>query len=203
MRFKWIVRLFLAASLLPFAGASRAQSPAGNEPPPSSAESGGPQEVARPVPAWRQGSPVVRVASRARERPDEEERNPLRALQVFSRLEGALDNPGVRMALGLTDQQADSLRKIIVDTEIFTIHTGASAAVDAIQLRELLRADHPDRAAVMAKGDELSKSTSQLIDRYLDAVLSAKTILTPEQQKMIRLYLEGAGGSHRSPLPRP
>jgi hypothetical protein len=111
-------------------------------------------------------------------------------LQRVSRLLAALDDPRVRTALGLTDQQADSLRKIIVDTETFTITTGAAILVDSIDLRELLRADKPDKNAVMKKGDEISQSTSQLIKHYLDAILAAKAILTPEQQRMIRLYME-------------
>jgi hypothetical protein len=111
-------------------------------------------------------------------------------LERVSRLLAALDDPRVRTMLSLTDQQADSLRKIIVGTETFTIKTGADIAVDSIDLKELLRADKPDRAAVMSKGDEISKATSQLINHYLDAMLAAKAVLTPEQQKMIRAYIE-------------
>jgi Spy/CpxP family protein refolding chaperone len=118
-------------------------------------------------------------------------------------MEAELDNPMVRMALGLTDEQADSLRKLVVNTEVFTIQTGASAAVDAIQLKELLRADHPDRAAVMAKGDAISQSASALVHHYLEAILSAKTILTPEQQKMIREYMENGGAGFRGSRPHP
>jgi len=111
-------------------------------------------------------------------------------LERISRLLAALDDARVRTMLGLTDQQADGLRKIVVDTETFTIKTGAVIAVDSIDLRELLRADKPDRAAVMGKGNEISKSTSDLINHYLDAMLAAKAILTAEQQKMIRAYME-------------
>jgi hypothetical protein len=111
-------------------------------------------------------------------------------LQRVSRLLAALDDPRVRTTLGLTDQQADGLRKIIIDTETFTIQTGAEIAVNTIELRELLRADKPDKTAVKSKGDQISKSTSLLISHYLDAMLAAKAILTPEQQKMIRAYLE-------------
>jgi Spy/CpxP family protein refolding chaperone len=109
----------------------------------------------------------------------------------------------VRTALGLTDQQADSLRKIIVGTETFTIKTGADIVVDSIDLRELLRADKPDRAAVMTKGDEISKSTSLLINHYLDAMLAAKAILTPEQQKMIQAYIESGAPALPAPPDRP
>ena len=105
--------------------------------------------------------------------------------------------------LGLTEQQADSLRKIVVDTETFTIRTGAVIAVDSIDLRELLRADKPDKAAVMSKGDEISKSTSLLINHYLEAMLDAKAILTPAQQKMIRAYFESGAPALPNPLAFP
>lgn len=124
-------------------------------------------------------------------------------LERVSRLLAALDDPRVRTMLNLTDQQADSLRKIIVDTETFTIKTGAGIAVDSIDLRELLRADKPDRAEVMRKGDEISKSTSQLINHYLDAMLAAKAVLTPEQQKMIRAYIERGAAALPAPAARP
>lgn len=129
-------------------------------------------------------------------------RGPGGLLQRVSRLLAALDDPRVRTALGLTDQQADSLRKIIVDTETFTIKTGADIAVDSIELRELLRADKPERAAVMSKGEQISKSTSLLINHCLDAMLAAKAVLTPEQQKMIRAYIESGAPGFPGPPPR-
>jgi len=124
-------------------------------------------------------------------------------VQSFSRLMATIDDPRVRTMLGLSDQQGDSLRKIVVDTETFTIKTGAVIAVDSIELRELLRADKPDRTAVMSKGDEISRSTSQLINHYLDAILSAKAILTPEQQKMIREYVATGAPAPPPPPTRP
>jgi hypothetical protein len=124
-------------------------------------------------------------------------------LQRVSRLLAALDDPRVRTTLGLTDQQADGLRKIIIDTETFTIQTGAEIAVNSIELRELLRADKPDRTAVKSKGDQISKSTSLLISHYLDAMLAAKAILTPEQQEMIRAYLERGAPALPAPPTRP
>jgi len=124
-------------------------------------------------------------------------------LERVSRLLAALDDPRVRTMLGLTDQQADSLRKIVVDMETYTIKTGADIAVDAIDLRELLRADKPDRAAVMSKGDDISKLTSQLINHSLDAMLAAKAVLTPEQQKMIRAYMKSGAPALPTAFPAP
>ena len=119
-------------------------------------------------------------------------------LQSVTKLLAALDDPRVRTMLGITDQQADSLHKLVLDTETFTITTVAAIAVNSLELRELLRPDKPDRAAVMGKGNEISKSTSDLISHYLDAMLTAKQILTPEQQKMIENYMENG-----APAPPP
>lgn len=123
-------------------------------------------------------------------------------LQGFSKLMSALEDPQERAALGLSDEQATSLRKIIIDSETYTIKTAADVLVDSIELRELLIADKPDRAAVMSKGDAISKSGSQLVTHYLDGILAAKALLTPEQQKAIRDYVDN-GGAVPAPPPPP
>jgi hypothetical protein len=202
MRFRMIATLILVAGLLVFGRTSAAQTPA--PPPPAQSQ----QETAAPAPGQPPSDPgaigiammIPQLAQTMGPRPGPAQvtvrrrQGPGNPLERVSRLLSALDDPRVRTALDLTDQQADGLRKIIVDTETFTITTGASIAVNSIELRELLRADKPDRAAVMAKGDEISKSTSQLITHFLDAMLSAKEILTPEQQKKIRTYMEMENG---------
>jgi Spy/CpxP family protein refolding chaperone len=185
MRFKMIVTLIFATSVSIFASTSAAQRTAQNppaQPPPAQSAEGQQQSAAGMMP------------------PDMMQ---MRPLQRVIRLLAALDDPRVRTELGLTDQQADSLRKIFVDTETFTIKTGADIAVNSIELRELLRADKPDRAAVMSKGDAISKATSQLINHFLEAMLAAKAILTPEQQKMIRAYMERRADALPPPRARP
>ena len=183
----------IATSLSVFASTSLAQSPA--QPPPA-------QEQQQPaVPGQRPMGPggvgmmspdMMQMMGRMSGRLEADRRDQRLGgpLQRVSRLLAVLDDPRVGTTLGLTDQQADGLRKIIIDTETFTIQTGAEIAVNTIELRELLRADKPDKTAVKSKGDQISKSTSLLISRYLDAMLAAKAILTPEQQKIIRAYLE-------------
>jgi len=200
MRFKMIVVLMFATSLSVFASASLAQGTP-NSPQQPVVQYGqratGPVVVggAAPPGASQTGNMMWRTPGVS----GPGEANPL---QQVSRLISAVDDPRVRAMLGLTDQQVDGLRKIIVDTETFTITTGAEIAVNSIQLRELLRADKPDRAAVKSKGDEISKSTSLMINHYLDAILAAKDILTPEQQKMIRDYV-ASGGPALAPPPPP
>jgi hypothetical protein len=205
MRSTTIATLILVTSLSVFAGAGAAQDSAQKppQPPPaqSAADQRGPVTIGAGMmtPEMMQAmGPMIRTQSAGRR--GQESGGPV---QSFSRLMATIDDPRVRTMLGLSDQQGDSLRKIVVDTETFTIKTGAVIAVDSIELRELLRADKPDRTAVMSKGDEISRSTSQLINHYLDAILSAKAILTPEQQKMIREYVATGAPAPPPPPTRP
>jgi Spy/CpxP family protein refolding chaperone len=132
------------------------------------------------------------------------------------RLLAMLEIPRVRQLLGLTDDQASRLRQITVDTEKAAIKTKADLAVRGIELRELLLADNPDGDTVMKKVQEISDLTTQLMKLHVQALLSAKTVLTPEQQKKIRelsanwrLGQEGMhpghpgmqGGPGRPPMP--
>ena len=209
MRSKMVATLVFVSSLSVFASSIAAQGQPQNptaQPPPAQSAQG--QQPIGPVTIgagmmtpdmMQMMGPMLRVSQNAGAR-RQESGGPL---QRVSRLLPALDDTRVHAILGLTEQQADSLRKIVVDTETFTIKTGAVIAVDSIDLRELLRGDKPDRSAVMSKGDEISKSTSQLINHYLDAMLAAKAILTPEQQKMIRAYMESGPPSFPAPPARP
>ena len=205
MRYKMMVTLAFVASLSLLAGGEAAQ--AQNPPAPPSTQSDQGQPGQRPMAGAAMGggmmtpemmqmigpmlarSQNVTVRGRGDGGP----------LERFSRLMTALNDPHARAMLGISDQQADSLQKLVTDTEILTIQKGADIAVNSLQLQELLRPDKPDKAAVMAKGDLISKDTSELISHYLGAILEAKTILTPEQQKMIREYLD----SGAPPLPGP
>jgi len=209
MRFKTMITLGFVASLSLLAGGGAAQ--AQNPPAPPSTQPDQGQPSQRPMGGAAMGGGMMTPEMMQRIGPmlarsqsvtvrGREDGGPL---ERFSRLMSALDDPSAQKMLGLSEEQADSLRKIVTDTEIFTIQKGANIAVDSIQLKELLRADKPDKAAVMSKGDEISKDTSELISHYLGAILDAKTILTPQQQQMIREYLENGAPALPSPLPRP
>jgi hypothetical protein len=193
MRFKIGVALLFAMSLSLFAGAGFAQGQAPAPPPPAGQRDQQPTGTVTigagmPPQMMQMMGPMMRVQNGPGHGP--EAAGPL---QMFSRFTTALDDASVRAKLGISDQQADSLRKIVTDTEIYTIQTGASIAVDSIELKELLRPDKPDKAAVMSKGDEISKATSGLISHYLEAIVESKTILTPEQQKKLTDYLDNGG----------
>lgn len=110
--------------------------------------------------------------------------------QRISHLMAMLDNERVKAALGLTDDQADRLHKILVGVEESSIKTRSDIAVRGIELRELLRADKPDRDAVMKKAEEISQLRGELMSQRLQAMLDAKNVLTPEQQAKIRNFME-------------
>jgi len=113
---------------------------------------------------------------------------------LAGRLMAALDNDRVKAYLNLTDQQVDRLRQILVEAEKSGVKTRADIAVGGIELRELLRTDKPDHDAVMAKVQELSNLRGQMMKERIEALLAAKSVLTPEQQKKIRSFIEGREG---------
>lgn len=186
---------FLAAAGLVFAGTCTAQDqpPASPQNQESTPTPRGPQNREWQMHNRAMGPNGMRPSLMVSERMQEHGSDFSGPLRVFSQLESALDNPRIQAALGLSTQQVDSLREILVNTEIYTIQNGSGILIDGIQLKQLLRSDHPDRTTVMAKGDAISQSVSQLVDHYLDAILKAKTILTPEQQDMIRRYMAEHG----------
>jgi Spy/CpxP family protein refolding chaperone len=109
------------------------------------------------------------------------------------RLLAMLENEQVRTELGITDQQAERLRQIAVDTEKSAVRTRAEIAVRNMELRELLRADKPEREAVMKKVQEISDLRGQIMKQHMESLLATKTVLTPEQQRKMRARLEHRG----------
>lgn len=105
-----------------------------------------------------------------------------------------LDNPRVKAYLNLTDPQVDQLRQIAVESQKVAVKNRAEVEVREIELRELLRADQPDREAIMKKLDELSSLRGNLMKQRVEALLSARSVLTPEQQKKVRSFLENREG---------
>lgn len=113
--------------------------------------------------------------------------------RMGTRLMTMLENERVKAALGLTDQQADRLRQIMVDAEKGTVKTRAEIAVRRIELRELMRTDKPDREAAMRKVQEISDLRGQMMKQHVESLLAAKVVLTPEQQKKLWALIETPG----------
>jgi len=107
------------------------------------------------------------------------------------RLLGMLESDQVKAALGLSEQQADRLREIMLSTAKASVKTRADLEVHGIELAEMLRADKPDHDAVMKKAEEISDLRGQMMKQHVGALLAAKDVLTPEQQKKIRSFMGG------------
>lgn len=113
-------------------------------------------------------------------------------------LTGLLNSRRLREALELTDEQAEQLRKINVDTRKTTVQKRADLQVSRIELNELLRSENPPRAQVEQKVREITQLQGDLMQTRVDALLSARAVLTPEQQqKAQELRSQGRRGFRR------
>ena len=129
------------------------------------------------------------------------------------RLLALLDTNRVRIYLGLTDPQVERLRQIVVETEKANEKTRAEIEVRSIDLREALRADKPERDEILKQVQEISDLRREMMKHNVEAILAAKAVLSPEQQRRVFSLLENRhegrrvgdepGGVPAKPLPRP
>jgi Spy/CpxP family protein refolding chaperone len=104
------------------------------------------------------------------------------------------EDPRVRQYLGLTDEQVGRLHKIGIDAEKASVQTRADMQLRHIELRELLRADNPDHDAIMRKLDEVNAVQGKMQKQGVETLLAARSVLTPEQLKKIKTFMEDRGG---------
>jgi Spy/CpxP family protein refolding chaperone len=113
------------------------------------------------------------------------------------------ENPHVRQYLGLTDEQVGRLHALGVDAEKASVQTRADMELRHIELRELLRADNPDHDAIMQKLDEVNALRGKIEKQHVETLLSARGVLTPEQVKKVKAFMENrsaGGGPERGPM---
>ena len=103
------------------------------------------------------------------------------------------ENPRVRQYLGLTDEQVARLHQIGVEAEKASVETRADLQLRHIELRELLRADNPDHDAIMQKLDQVNALQGKMAKRRVETMLAARGVLTPEQQKKLKTFMENRG----------
>ena len=99
------------------------------------------------------------------------------------RLLALLDSERVKASLGLTNPQVERLRQIFVETEKADVKVLADIAVRGIELRESLRADKPDRDKILKQVQDISALRGEMMRLNVEAILSAKTVLSAEQQR--------------------
>jgi Spy/CpxP family protein refolding chaperone len=101
-----------------------------------------------------------------------------------------LESERVKTDLGLTDQQSERLRQILVEAQKARLRTLSDLGVRRIELREMLRAEQPDRSAVLKKVQEISDLRAQAMRQNIETLLTAREVLTPEQRQKVRSYIE-------------
>ncbi len=88
--------------------------------------------------------------------------------------------------LGLSDEQKSEIESIKLKAEKAAIPREAELKSARLDLRELLKADKVDRAAVRRKLEEISKLRVELKMIRINSMLDAKAVLTPEQLKKLK-----------------
>ena len=101
----------------------------------------------------------------------------------FARL---LNDPSLRQQVGITDSQAATIRKQEADFRKTEIRDHADLEVKRIDLKELLAADKPDRAAINAKLQEISTAQLSLQKSAIDYRLTMRDAITPAQREKLR-----------------
>jgi Spy/CpxP family protein refolding chaperone len=106
-----------------------------------------------------------------------------------------VNNPDIREKLGITDDQAAKMRQQTSAFRISEVRSRADVQVKRIELRDLLTADNPDRAAIDSKLEEISAVRLASAKARVDYFFSMKDTLTPEQrQKLKDIMMNHFGG---------
>jgi Spy/CpxP family protein refolding chaperone len=115
------------------------------------------------------------------------------------------ENPRVRQYLGLSDDQVGRLHKIGIDAEKTSVQERADMQLRHIELGELMRAANPDHDAIMQKLDEVNALRGKMQKERMEAMLSARSVLTADQLKKLKTMRESfrpGGPDHRPMMER-
>ncbi len=115
-----------------------------------------------------------------------------------------LSDPDIRTQLGVSDEQAAKIRQQESDFRKTAIRSRADLQVKQIDLRDLMSADKPDRAAIDAKLQEISTARLAFEKSSVDYRLNSRDALTPAQRDKLRQIMRdrrgrGGDGGPRGP----
>jgi Spy/CpxP family protein refolding chaperone len=97
-----------------------------------------------------------------------------------------LNDSAIRQQVGITDEQAATIRKQELDFRKTEIRGRADLEVKRVDLKDLLAADKPDRAAINAKLQEISAAQLSLQKSSIDYRLTMRDAITPAQREKLR-----------------
>lgn len=120
------------------------------------------------------------------------------------RLARLLKDPAIRQQLGITAEQAATIRQQESDFRKERIRGRADVEVKRIDLENLLAADKPDRAAIDSKLQEISAARLVLEKSAVHYRLTMRDAITPAQREKLRQLMRdrrGHGGAGRQGPP--
>ncbi|MGB7730541.1 MAG: periplasmic heavy metal sensor [Candidatus Acidiferrum sp.] len=97
-----------------------------------------------------------------------------------------LSNPDIQQKVGVTPEQVAKIRQQETAFRKTAIQQRADLEVKQIDLRDLLAADKPDRAAIDRQLQAISTSRLAMDKSRIDFRLNMKDALTPEQREKLR-----------------
>jgi Spy/CpxP family protein refolding chaperone len=110
--------------------------------------------------------------------------------QLYSQPKGELAFHKFIGELKLTDEQKKDVEKIRLDMEKQQIAQKAKNETARVELRQLFKADNPDRSAIEKKLNEIATLEAQMHMIKIDSWFAVNKLLTPEQQKTWKKALE-------------
>jgi Spy/CpxP family protein refolding chaperone len=96
-----------------------------------------------------------------------------------------LNDPAIREKLGITAEQVGAIRKQESDFRKAEIRERADLEVKRVDLKDLLDAEKPDRAAIDSKLQEISTARLALEKSVVHFHLAMKEAITPEQREKL------------------
>jgi Spy/CpxP family protein refolding chaperone len=114
-----------------------------------------------------------------------------------------LSDPAIRQQVGISDAQAATIRQQESDFRKAEIRNRADLEVKRIDLRDLLAADKPDRAAIDGKLQEISAAQLVLAKAAVDHMLTMRDAITSAQRDKLRQLMRDRRGRGVSREPGP
>ena len=112
--------------------------------------------------------------------------------QLFSQPDHSFGLQKIIGKLNLTEAQRKDVEKIGVDMAKQMVTLKANLATAKIDLRQLLKADIPEKSAIEKKINEMANIGVQLRMNKINSWFAINKLLTPEQQKIWKKVLENA-----------
>jgi len=101
---------------------------------------------------------------------------------MFSQPEDGKEFHKIMAKLNLTNEQKKDVEKIAVDMAKQLVDQRANLATARIDLRQLFKADNPDKAAIEKKINEMADIGVQLQMVKINSWFAMNKLLTPDQQ---------------------